>query len=157
IAGFHWWSAYTPWVSMADLAAEWDDADGSPEKEQTFVNLKLGLSYNPSKSAGSTPEQLFARREDYGPAGDGSYTVPPEVPAGTACVDVQADRFEAQYVGWALNDEKWARDPARHWGDTTDPSVWDALDHHLLQRVFRHPDGLEPLLIEAIGVDAGYM
>jgi len=157
IAGFHWWSVYTPWVTMAELAAEWEEAEGKPEKEQTFVNLKLGLSYDPSRTASTTPEMLMERREDYGPAGDGSYTVPEEVLAVSAFVDVQPDRFEVQYLGWGLNDEKWVLDLAKHWGDITDPKVWEALDDHLLKRMFRHPLSPEPLSIEAIGVDAGYM
>ncbi len=157
IAGFHWWSAYTPWVTMAQLAAEWEEAEGKPEKEQTFVNLKLGLSYDPSRTASTTPEMLNERREDYGPAGDGSYMVPEGVLAITAFVDVQPDRFEVQYLGWGINDEKWVLDLSKHWGDITDPKVWEALDDHLLKRVFGHPLSSEPLTIEAVGVDAGYM
>jgi len=156
IAGFHWWSAYTPWVTLAQLAAEWEDAEGKPEKEQTFVNLKLGLSYDPSKTTATTAEMLMERREDYGRV-DGGYKLPPEVLAVTAFVDVQADRFEVQYVGWGIADEKWSLDYVVLPGDTTNPQAWSALDEAALGRTFAHPLSAEPLRLEAIGVDAGYM
>lgn len=156
IIGFHWNSLYSPWVSLADLAKEWEKADGRPEKEQTFVNLKLGLPFNPSKGARTTAEDLLARAEDYGPNPDGTYVVPVEVLMITAFVDVQADRFEVQYVGWGVNDEKWVLDYRVVWADPTDPAKWDELDARTFDRTFSHPLGGE-LQIEAIGIDAGYL
>ncbi len=156
IAGFHVWAIYSPWVSMADLAREWEDSRGKPGDEQTFVNLKLGRTYNPTKSATTTPEQLLARREDYGPDADGSYTLPADVLLVTCHVDVQADRFEVQYLGWGSGDEKWVLDYRVKHCDTSVPAHWDDLDGELLLRTFRHPLG-GSLGIEATAIDAGYL
>lgn len=151
VAGFHVNALASPWVSLAALAAEWEESRGKPGEEQTFVNLKLGRTYNPTKAASTTPEQLFDRREDYGPE-----MVPGGVLAVTAFVDVQGDRFEVQYIGHGLGEEKWVIDYAVKWADPSDVTAWEALDADLLQRVFPSAAGGE-LPIEAIGVDAGHM
>lgn len=154
IAGFHVWAIYSPWVSMADLAAEWEDCEGKPGEEQTFVNLKLGRSYNPSREASTTVDELFARREDYGPAADGSYLLPAGVLAVTVGIDVQGNRFEITYLGWGDDDEKWVLDHTIHYDDPTDPRSFQRMDMARLQRTFRHPLGGE-LGIEAVAIDAG--
>ncbi len=151
IVGFHWWSLYTPWVSMADLAREWEKCDGYAAREQTFINLKLGEVWHPTRSAATTPEMLLARREDYGPE-----KLPAGVLAITAFVDVQGDRWECTYLGWGALEEKWVIDHAVHYGDPTDPAQWEAMDERLLRRVFTHDSGAA-MQIEAIGVDAGYL
>lgn len=155
IAGFQVWAIYSPWVTMAELVAEWEDAEGKPGEEQTFFNLKLGRTYNSSKAAATTPEQLHARREDYGPASDGSYTVPDGVLLITAHVDVQRDRWECQYIGWGAGDEKWVLDLAKHYADTSVPGNWHAMEAVLIARRFRHPSGAE-LAVETVAVDAGF-
>jgi phage terminase large subunit GpA-like protein len=155
VAGFRCWAIYSPWVGMADLAAEWEDAEGKPTEEQTFVNLKLGRPYNPTRGAKTTPEALFARREDYGPTANGGYR---NLPAGvllvTAHVDVQHDRWECQYIGHGIDDERWVLDYRVFYADTHDQSQWALMDAHLLARTFPHPSGRD-LQIEAVAVDAG--
>ena len=69
IAGFHINSIYSfsPKTSMARLArGSGRRSKGDPLKEQTFFNLKLGLTYDPAKGSETTPDQLFERREDFG-------------------------------------------------------------------------------------------
>lgn len=159
IAGFHVWAIYSPWVTMADLAAEWDEVKDKPTEEQAFVNLKLGRSYNLTKGAKTTPEALLERRatqgHDYGPAADGSYMVPDPVLLVTAHVDVQPDRWECQYVGWAAGDVKFVLDLSRYFADTAVSINWKAMETALLTRTFQHPSG-HVLQIEAIAIDAGY-
>lgn len=150
IAGFHWNTLYTPWVTLAGLAKQWEAAEGKPEKEQTFWNLKLGLPYSPTKEAETTPEALHARRGDFGPA-----SIPAGVLLITVGVDVQPDRFEIQYVGWGVNDTRWVLDYQVYFCDTSDPKVWDVLDVDYLSRAFTHPSGRE-LQIEAAAIDSGY-
>jgi phage terminase large subunit GpA-like protein len=149
IRGYHVWAIYSPWVTMAALAQEWADARGNEAKEQAFVNLKLGRVYTPTKAAGTTVTELMSRRQDYGPT-----RIPGSVVCVTCFVDVQADRFEVQYLGWAIGDVKYVLDYQVLWGDVTAPATWDQLDRDLLSRGFPHPDG-PPLSIEAIGIDAG--
>lgn len=155
VAGFYVWAIYSPWVTMADLAAEWESVEGKPGEEQTFVNLKLGRTYNPSKGSTTTPDDLLSRREAYGPSADGSYQLPDGVLAITAHVDVQRDRFEAQYIGWGTADEKWVLDLARYFVDTGSPQAFHAMHAALLTRRFRHPAG-QDIGIDAVAVDAGY-
>jgi phage terminase large subunit GpA-like protein len=155
IAGFYCWAIYSPWVTMAELAAEWEEVEGKPAEEQTFINLKLGRTYNPTKGPRTTPEELYQRREDYGPQADGSYTVPDGVLLITAHVDVQHDRWEAQYLGWGAEDVKWVLDYARHYADTSVVQNWRAMEAQLLTRTFRHPTG-HTLYLEAVAIDAGY-
>lgn len=148
IRGYHIWAIYSPWVTMTQLAKEWAAASGNDSKEQAFNNLKLGRVHTPTKAAATTAAMLMARREDYGPT---------RIPLGVVCVtafaDVQADRIEVQYLGWAAGDEKFVLDYQVLWGDVTAPSTWERLDRELLTREFPHPDGALPL--EAIGIDAG--
>lgn len=151
IAGFHIWAIYSPWVSMADLANEWEGSEGKPAEEQTFINLKLGRCYNPAKEASTTPEQLFARREDYGPD-----NIPDDVLLITAGVDVQANRFEVTYLGWGDDDEKWVIDHRVLFVDPTDPRSFQRLDAELLMVEFNHPSG-QPLRVEAVAIDGGYL
>jgi phage terminase large subunit GpA-like protein len=155
IAGFHIWAIYSPWVTMAALAAEWEDSEGKPGEEQTFVNLKLGRCYNPAKRAQTTPEELYARKGDFGPAG-GDYTVPDGVLLVTVGVDVQSDRFEIQYLGWGVDETRWVLDYVVHYDDPSDPQSFQRMEAAALTRVFKHPRGGE-LFIEAAAIDAGYL
>lgn len=158
VAGFYIWAIYSPWVTMADLVKEWEDCEGKPGEEQTFVNLKLGKVYNPSKSALTTPEELFARREDYGlslnPGANTRYLLPDEVLAISAGVDVQNDRFECQYLGWGAGDEIFVLDHAIHYDDPTAPGAFERMEEALLWREFTHPSGGE-LGVEVAAIDAG--
>lgn len=155
VAGFHVWAIYSPWVTMADLAAEWETCHGKPAEEQTFVNLKLGRPFNPSKAAQTTPEILHARREDYSP-NKPPHQVPADVLAITAGVDVQGNRFEVTYLGWGDHDEKWVLHHAVHYDDPTDPRAWERFESLYLTRTFRHPAGQE-MYIEAICFDTGHL
>jgi phage terminase large subunit GpA-like protein len=151
VRGYAYNTIGSPWVTLAQLAELWEAAEGRPEKEQTFYNLKLGLSYNPTKEAQTTVDQLLERREDYGPE-----KLPEGVLIVTAFVDVQRDRFEVSYVGFGADEEKWVVDHQVMPGDPTDPQAWEALDEALLGRTFPHALGGE-IALEAVGVDAGYL
>lgn len=155
IAGFHINALYSPWISLAKLAREFDDAQGLPTKEQAFVNLKLGLCYNPTQGATTTAQELEKRCEEYGPTVDG-YTVPEQVLAVTCFTDVQRDRFETMFVGWGHNDEKWVLRYDVLYRDTSDPKSFEDLDNEVLQYAFAHPLG-GLMYAEAIGIDAGYL
>jgi len=151
VAGFHVNAIASPWVTLADLVREWEECEGDPTEEQTFINLKLGRAYNPTKSALTTPELLLARREDYGPD-----NIPEQVLLITSHTDVQADRFETTFLGWGVDDEKFVIDHIVTAADTTHPPAWEALDRDVLSMTFQHPSG-GVLTVEATGIDAGYM
>lgn len=151
IRGYHWGTLYSSWVTMEQLARQWEDSEGKPEKEQTFVNLKLGLTYNPTKSASTTVQQLMDRREDYAPD-----RLPEGVLLITCFTDVQQDRFETQWLGFGVNEQKWVVDYVVTPADPTSVSDWDRLDADVLSRRFRLASG-ETIAPEAYGVDAGYL
>lgn len=153
VAGFSIWAIYSPWVSMAQLVAEWEDCEGKPAEEQTFINLKLGRVYNASAKAKTTPQQLFDRREDYGPHTNG-YVLPDEVLAITAGVDVQNDRFECQYIGWAAGDEKFVLDHSVYYEDPTQDGAFARMEQALLFRRFDLENG-QTIGIESAAIDAG--
>jgi terminase, large subunit len=151
-ASFHIWAAYSysPGATWGHIASEFVEANrGGPEKLQTFVNTTLGETW---AEKGEAPEwkALYDRAEDY-EAG----TVPTtSVVLLTAGVDVQADRFVYEVVGWAANLESWSIDAGTiPVGDTSKPEAWDELDR-LLARSFSGPGGVMP--IRWMAVDSGY-
>lgn len=151
IAGFHVNALASPWVTLAHLAREWEESEGDPTEEQTFWNLKLGRTYNPTRAAQTTPELLFARKEDYD-----ADRIPDGVLAITSHTDVQSDRFETTFLGWGVDDEKWVIDHVVTYADLTDPQAWNKLDATVLSRSFAHPLG-GSIVSEATGIDAGYL
>jgi phage terminase large subunit GpA-like protein len=150
IAGFHINGLYSPWQTMAELAAEWDDCKDSPETEQTFINLKLGECFEISQRPKATAEELMDRSEDFG-----MQSIPMRVMLLTAGVDVQADRIEAQIVGWGSGEERWIISSHVLPGDPQTSVPWDLLDE-LLYKQYQHPGG-EYIGVEACAVDTGYL
>lgn len=148
VAGFHVNAMVSPFVTLAEMAQEWDEAKGDPTKEQAFVNLHLGEAYNPSKSAETSPQELYKRREDFG-----ANNIPERVLLVTAGVDVQYDRVEVQYLGWGAGDESWVLDYVVLPGDPTGDHVWSDLTD-ALSRGFVHPLGGD-LFVEAAAIDSG--
>lgn len=145
-ASFHIWAAYSvsPNATWGQIAAEFVEANKEgPEALKTWVNTTLGETWH---ERGEAPdyERLYARREMY-PIGS--------VPAGvlflTAGVDVQADRFVFEVVGWNARKESWSIDKGYLLGNTADEETWAQLDA-LLDRTY---DGKT---IEKLAIDSGY-
>lgn len=151
-AGFWLNALYSPWVRLGKLASEWIQAQETPEKLKTFINTKLGESW---EERGETVDHtgLMARREDY-PSRDGQLLIPDQVAVLTAGVDVQEDRLEALVVGWGVGEEAWSIDWIQLWGDPTGDAVWDDLDNYLITRWPREVRGYQS--VQAACVDAGY-
>lgn len=90
---FYIWSAYSPSVIWAQIAAAWIKAKGDPAREQTFLNDWVGRAY---KAAGEAPpwEAIRDRAEETGHRRG-------EIPAGypLLClgIDVQGD-----WLAWHL-------------------------------------------------------
>lgn len=120
---------------------------GDPEKMKTWVNTELGETW---EEPGDRVDEdaLVSRRELYGA----------EVPEGvlvlTAGVDVQADRFEVEVVGWGVGKESWGIRYQKIFGDTMEDQVWRDLDQ-FLGLTFHRADGMA-LPISACCVDSGY-
>lgn len=140
---------YSPWVSMAEMALAWSEAEGKPQDEQTFYNTRLGMPWAGDVSSFADPEGLKQRREKYDPM---------VLPRGAALVvhgvDVQDDRIEVLPVAFGLKDECWLLQPVVIPLDPSTEAAWDQLTEVLL-RVYEHPSGRAKLRAEAVAVDSG--
>ncbi len=136
-------------ASWPNLAREWLAAQGHPLKLQVFVNTRLGEVWD---AQGHTleAEPLLARREVYA-----AEPTPAEVLVITAGVDVQADRFEVELVGWGLGEESWSLDYLRIPADPSIEAAWLDLEQLVVKRTYRHPSG-HTLRVSATAVDSGY-
>ena len=129
IVGFHISALFSPWSCLGDLACEFRDAQGQPERIRSFVNLALGNPYESNEGAPIEAHQLYTRLEPYKAA------VPDGVAYLTCGVDCQNDRILACVWGWGHASESWLIATGWFDGDPTlDPaasSAWRALDEWL--------------------------
>jgi phage terminase large subunit GpA-like protein len=147
--GFILNALYSPWMKWREIVQGFLKAKGDPLRLQVWVNTVLGEVFK-EKGVRLDAHPLLARCEVY-PA----EPVPEQVLFITAGVDVQADRFEVELVGWGLNYESWSLDFIRIPGDpSVDGGIWDRLDH-VLSRHYDHPSGLK-LIVAATAMDSGY-
>lgn len=113
-----------PGSAWPNLAAKWESDHRDPVKRKAFINLKLAEPYRDPSEAKADAGTLHARREAYGP----------ELPAGVCILnaggDVQADRIEAEKVGWGIGEESWSVEYRVFPGDTSrlDSQCWKDLD-----------------------------
>lgn len=145
--GFHINALYSPWVTWAELAAEFLEAKDDPDKLKAFVNLQFGEPWE-DRNEDVDPEQLHTRAEDW----EGE--VPMEAGVLTAAVDVHDDRLEFALWAWGDREEAWLVTHQRFWGDTQQGDVWAQLEA-LLTRRYEHAGGAE-LPIMATCIDAGH-
>jgi phage terminase large subunit GpA-like protein len=148
--GFHLSSLYSPvgWLSWADIAQQFDQAQKNSALLQVFVNTVLGETWT---LLGEAPEwqKLYDRREAYAIG---------IIPKGglflTAGADVQRDRIEVEVVAWGRNKESWSVDYRVLEGDTTLAPVWQQLTA-LLNETWRSEAGPDMPILQ-IAVDSGY-
>lgn len=146
-ASFHINRLYSPWRSWADVARDFIAALGDAERMRVFVNTSLGESYE-EEGETADPTPLYRRRENY-------ELVPAEVAAITFGVDVQADRFEFEFVGWGEGEQNWSLGYERLYCDPTTPNAWQMLGQALRQQ-FQAED--ERVMSAVCGcVDSGYL
>lgn len=146
VRGYHLWAIASPWTPLSTLIEEFLAKKADPVKLQTFVNLKLGESWEvPSEKIESA--NLLHRRRSYAQ----------EVPAGarvlTAGVDTQDDRLEILVIGWGSGEESWVIHRETLFGDPAQADVWRELDVVLLRRWARESGGTTQ--VQCCLVDAG--
>lgn len=148
--GFHISSLYAPvgWKNWQEIAREWLLAQGNPLKLKTFINTRLGETWE-EKGEKVDHTGLMARREDYG-----FDPIPEGVAIITCGVDVQRDRIELEYIGWGKGEESWSLDYVVLYGDTLQPEIYTRLNLELMQRTFRHPKGFAMRPVRTL-VDSG--
>jgi phage terminase large subunit GpA-like protein len=119
--GFHISALYSPvgWLSWAQIARDWEAAQGKPEDIKTFRNTVLGET---CQEQGEAPdwERLVERREDFRMG-----VVPPGALVLTAGVDVQDDRLECDVWGWAEGFSSWLVDHVVIQGSPRDRDPWE--------------------------------
>lgn len=147
VVGFHLSQLYSPWVSWEEIAQEFVDAQGNPERMKVWVNTVLAETW---QGQGERIEQgsLLSRREPY----------PAELPAGvgllTAAIDVQVDRLELAVKGWGAGQESWLIAHHRIPGAPHDLETWKRAEV-LITKAYRHELGAA-LHVSACAVDSGY-
>jgi phage terminase large subunit GpA-like protein len=130
--GYHISSLYSPvgWQSWAEIAEEWETAQGNPEKLKVFVNTVLAETW---KERGEAPDwqRLYNRRDRSLKLG----IVPKGGLVLTAAADVQKGPngegwIEVVLYAWGRNLERWVVDHQQFHGDTSnlDGPAWKALE-----------------------------
>lgn len=141
---------YSPygWYSWAQMAKEYEESAGDIPKRITWINTKKGECY---EHEGDSPqwEIIYAQRQTYH-----RNTCKANVAFITAGVDVQADRFEVEIVGWMKGKQSQSIDYRVIMGDTSQESSWEALAT-LLNETFIREDGAQ-MQIAMMAVDSGY-
>lgn len=148
--GYHINSLYSPlgWLSWAQIAQQWEEAQKDTNLMRVFVNTILGEAY---REKGEAPpwENLYNRRETY------RMNQPPaEVAFITVGVDVQKDRLELEVVGWCRNKRTYSVDFRVLMGDTSSRPVWDDLAK-VVSETWTREDGAE-IGMRLMAVDTGY-
>jgi len=134
-------------ASWAKLAVEFLSAKDDPTTLQTFVNTILGQGWH-GEGDELADDELAARGEDWG-----LDRVPAEVLALTVGCDVQHDRLELTFVGWAEGGAAFILGHRVIWGQWDAPDTWEELDE-LLRARFPHTLGGR-IGIDAVAIDAG--
>lgn len=139
---FRIWTAIAAQVHWSKLVDEFLKAKGTPGKLKTFVTTTLGDTWDEDAGEKTDSQSLMVRRENYG------CEVPDGVLAITAGVDTQDDRFEIQFDGWGVGEERWSLSYKRLFGDPSRAEIWTRLGEEL-RRMFRRADGtmLQPILV----------
>ena len=103
IVGFHLSSLYSPigWMSWADIARQWEAAQGDVTKLQQFKNTVLAETWTLPGQAVDW-QRIYRLRRGYARG-----TVPVAAVVLTAGVDVQEDRLEVDVWAWGPRQQRW--------------------------------------------------
>ncbi|GAB4227836.1 MAG: phage terminase large subunit family protein [Methyloligellaceae bacterium] len=149
VVGFHISGLYSPvgWLSWAQIARDWEAAQGNEALLKTAKNTVLGETW---QERGEAPDwkRLYEREKEHALG---------EVPQGglvlTAGADVQADRIEIDVYAWGRGLESWLVDHIVLEGATFAQPVWDELTK-LLGRQWLHASGA-PMQLARLAIDTG--
>ncbi|MGR3781607.1 MAG: phage terminase large subunit family protein, partial [Albimonas sp.] len=147
-AGFHLSSLYSVFESFGEIAEWHGKVRKDPARLQVWVNTALGETWEDQGGEMIDPGGLLARRETFGDE------LPADVVLLTAGVDVQADRIEAQVVGWGAGEQSFVLEHVIIWGDPSGPAIWEDLDAFLLERR-PHARAVPDMGLRAVAVDTG--
>lgn len=139
----YWINAiYSPWLTFADLAAEFLEVKGEVGKLMNFINSKLAEEFE-EKSEETTKDAVIDLIGAYP-----KETVPVGVHALIGAVDVQKDHFWVRIRGWGLEEESWGILERRleRWSDVE--TVLFKTDYPVI--------GGTKMIVNAAAIDTGY-
>jgi phage terminase large subunit GpA-like protein len=131
------------------IAGFLDSKAGGREQLKTWVNTFLAQTWE-EKGDTVDGQPLFNRRESYTPD-----TLPVDVLAVTAAVDVQANRLEFERVGWGDGLESWGIEYGVIFGNPKKTETWSELDRWILQPVKRVDGAVLPTA--CVCIDSGHL
>ncbi len=147
-AGFFLNALYSPFFTLKDIVKDFLDSKDNVAKFQVFVNTIKAESFEPP-SVKFQDNELYNRRENYTQT-----TLPDDIIFITSGVDVQGDRIEIEFKGWALGYENWGIKHVILYGDTKQSEIWGRL-YKELKDVFYTKKGRK--LRSSINlIDSGY-
>ena len=147
--GFHLSSLYSPvgWLSWADIARQWEAAQGHAEAIKTFKNTILGETFAEQSEAPDW-KRLWARREPWRMG-----TVPRRALLLVGAADMQRDRIEIEVWGVGRRLERWLVDHIVIAKSPAGEEAWRELDE-VIERRWPHQSGVEMRLAK-FGIDSG--
>jgi phage terminase large subunit GpA-like protein len=151
IAGFHITGFMSPWVKLEKIVREFLDAKDNPALLQAWVNETLGQPWE--EEGESVDRHALMGRLEGGWGKDVHDLAPDRVLKVTVGVDVQANRFEVERVGWGEGEESWSLDFKVVYGDPNGDAIWREFDEYRLTPT-RTVDG-RTLPVSATCVDSG--
>jgi phage terminase large subunit GpA-like protein len=134
-------------ASWGRIAREFLAAKDDPALLQVWVNTTLGDSWR-SIGEDLDTDSLASRVEDFS-----LDKIPESVLVITAGCDVQDDRIEISFAGWAKDGTCYVLAHTVLYGPTVDDRIWIDLDDTIKQR-WAHPLG-GTISVDAAAVDAG--
>lgn len=149
-AASYWWSAlYMPWVRWADLADQFQKAQGDNLKLQVFINTVLAETWE-EVSRVADPKVLEDRAEGY------DAPVPDGIAFLTAGIDLGQDRIEYVVRGWGIGEESYLIEAGWIDGEPTKPGapVYDRLEKELRLKTWARSDGVA-MGLTAVCIDSG--
>ena len=167
-AGFHLSAIYSPagWCDWPTIISEREAADESPAMLRSWLNTRMGETFDESYMSSITVDTLLDKLDDYEPA-----EIPEPVLCLVAGVDVQGGqtteggetkeaRLECSIYGISRSpvqdkEELWLIEHLVIYGDPTQNEVWKGLEI-ALAHTYDHPKGGK-LKVQACAIDTGGM
>lgn len=147
--GFHLSALYSPYLKLSDIVQE-KVLISSERDKQVFENTVLCKSYEPI-SVNFEPEVLEKEYEDYNPD-----SIPDQINYVTCAVDVQQNRLELEFRGWARHAESWGIEYIIQHGDTSRQNIWQELYKLICARTHYNKKSGGQAILAAIAIDCGY-
>ena len=155
-AGFQLSSLYSPagWLTWPDMVEEFLRSKDDAPLLKTFINTRLGETFDESYQSKLSAEALLEKCENYLPG-----QIPEPVVALFQGVDVQGgggtsnERLEISTWGFAPDEHIYLIQHDVVYGDPNQQTVWQGLDV-LLTSEWEHPSGAK-LKISGCAIDSG--